>query len=547
MYDYIIIGAGSAGCVLANRLSEDPDCKVLLLEAGGRDWHPFIHMPAGLARIANNRTINWDYSTVPEAQLGNRVIWWPRGKVLGGSSSINAMCYIRGVARDYDDWAAHGARGWDWNSVLPYFKRSEGNTRGGDMLHDGMLHDGMLHDSALHGRDGPLAVSDLRHVNPLTQVFIEAGQQAGFARNDDFNGRQQQGVGLYQVTQKDGARCSAAVAYLNPAKSRPNLTIHTGALASRITFDAASSSHPRANGVIYSMLGKAFHQPAAREVILCGGAINSPQTLMLSGIGPAAELRRLGIEVVADSAGVGGNLQDHLDVCTLQHASQRISYDRASELKLAFDYFLRGHRGPGTSNIAEGGGFIRSRFATDERADIQLHFIPAMLDDHGRHRLPGDGYTLHACFLHPRSRGRVALVSNRAADKPRIEANYLGDADGFDLKMMLEGAKLSRELFAQKAFDAYRGSPIFPARSDLGDSELIEFIRAKAETVYHPVGTCRMGGDDRSVVDPQLRVRGVGGLRVVDASVMPTLPTGNTNAPTIMIAERAADLIRATD
>jgi len=529
VYDYIIIGAGSAGCVLANRLSEDPAVKVLLLEAGPRDWHPFIHMPAGLAKLAGQKRINWDYSTVPEPQLNNRVVWWPRGKVLGGSSSINAMCYIRGVARDYDDWAAHGALGWDWNAVLPYFKRSEGNARGGD---------------ALHGGDGPLAVSDLRHVNPLSQAFIEAGQQAGFARNDDFNGAQQLGVGLYQVTQKDGARCSAAVGYLNPVKSRPNLTIHTGALVSRITFDAASSTHPRANGVTYSMLGKAFHQPAAREVILCGGAINSPQTLMLSGIGPAAELRRLGIDIVFDSAGVGGNLQDHLDVCTLQHASQRVSYDRASELKLAFDYFLRGHRGPGTSNIAEGGGFVRSRFAPDERADIQLHFIPAMIDDHGRNRLPGDGYTMHACFLRPHSRGRITLASNRVSDKPRIEANYLGDPEGFDLKMIVECAKLSLDLFAQRAFDPYRGAPIHPARTHLSDSELVDFVRARAETVYHPVGTCRMGSDDASVVDPQLRVRGVEGLRVVDASIMPTIPASNTQLPVIAVAERIAELLR---
>ncbi|HVR81102.1 MAG TPA: choline dehydrogenase [Luteimonas sp.] len=524
MYDYIIIGAGSAGCVLANRLSEDPAVKVLLLEAGPRDWHPFIHMPAGLAKLVARKDVNWDYDTAPEPQLDNRVLWWPRGKVLGGSSSINAMCYTRGVPADYGDWAAQGARGWDWNSVLPYFKRSEGNARGGD---------------ALHGGDGPLRVSDLRYVNPLSQAFVEAGQQAGFAHNDDFNGARQDGVGLYQVTQTDGARCSAAVAYLNPAKARPNLTVHTGALASRVTFERG-----RANGVTYSAFGKAFHQPAAREVILCGGAINSPQLLMLSGVGPAAELRRHRIDVVADSANVGQNLQDHLDICTLRHSTQRVTYDRLSDLKIAFEYFLRGHSGPGSSNLAEAGGFVRSQYAPDARADIQLHFIPAMLDDHGRHRLKGDGYTLHACFLHPRSRGRIALVSNRASDKARIEANYLTDTDGFDLKMMLECAKVSREIFAQSAFDPYRGTPIFPARTDLSDDELVAFIRAKAETVYHPVGSCRMGSDDASVVDPELRVRGVDGLRVVDASVMPLLPTGNTNAPTIMIAERAADLIR---
>jgi len=524
LYDYIIIGAGSAGCVLANRLSEDPNVKVLLLEAGARDWHPFIHMPAGIAKIANNKRLNWDYNTAPEPHLNNRVLWWPRGKVLGGSSSINAMCYARGVPGDYDEWAAEGASGWDWNSVLPYFKRSEHNARGGD---------------ALHGDQGPLYVSDLRYANPLSEVFIEAGQQAGYPRNRDFNGPQQEGFGFYQVTQKDGARCSAAAAYLNPVKSRPNLTIHTHAMVSRITFDKG-----RANGVTYSMLGKAFHQQATREVILSGGAINSPQLLMLSGIGPAAQLRQQRIEVVVDAPNVGANLQDHLDICTLQHCPPSVSYDHLNDLKVAFDYYLRDHSGAGSSNIAEAGGFLRSRYAPDERADIQFHFVPAMLDDHGRHRLAGDGYTLHACFLRPRSRGQLTLVSNRAADKPRLEANYLGDAEGFDLKMMVECAKLSREIFAQKAFDPYRGAPIFPARNDLSDAELAEFVRAKAETIYHPIGTCRMGSDDASVVDTQLRVRGVEGLRVVDASVMPTLIGGNTNAPTIMIAERVSDLIR---
>ncbi|WP_046655674.1 GMC family oxidoreductase [Lysobacter capsici] len=523
-FDYIIIGAGSAGCVLANRLSEDPDARVLLIEAGPRDLHPFIHMPAGLSKLVNKKGVNWDYDTAPEPQLDNRTLWWPRGRVLGGSSSINAMCYIRGVPGDYDDWAAAGASGWDWNGVLPYFRRSERNSRG---------------DDALHGSMGPLYVSDLRYTNPLSSVFIEAGQQAGFARNTDFNGPQQQGFGFYQVTQKNGARCSSAVAYLDPARERRNLHVVTGALVTRISID-----NGRATGVVYSSGGRSYHQRAVREVLLSGGAINSPQLLMLSGIGPADELRKHDIEVLHDAPQVGRNLQDHLDVCTLQHSTQRVTYDRASDVRVAFDYYLRGHSGPGSSNLAEAGGFVRSALAPDDRADIQLHFVPAMLDDHGRHRLAGDGYTAHACFLRPRSRGHIGLTSASAGDKVRIQANYLSDPEGFDLKMMLECAKLSRTLFAQKAFDPYRGAPIFPARSDLSDAELIEFVRAKAESVYHPVGTCRMGDDEAAVVDSQLRVRGVQGLRVIDASVMPSLIGGNTNAPTIMIAERASDLIR---
>ncbi len=524
MYDYLIIGAGSAGCVLANRLSEDPDVQVLLLEAGPRDWHPFIHMPAGLAKLVGQKGVNWNYDTAPEPHLNHRRLWWPRGKVLGGSSSINAMCYIRGVPRDYDDWAAAGATGWDWNNALPYFKRAERNSRGAD---------------ALHGGDGPLHVSDLRYTNPLSSVFIEAGQQAGFARNDDFNGPQQSGVGLYQVTQKDGARCSTAVAYLRSAKSRANLHVVTGALVRRIVLENGS-----AVGVAYAKNGKEVQARAAREVLLCGGAVNSPQLLMLSGIGPADELRGHGIAVQVDAPQVGRNLQDHLDICTLQHSTQRVTYDRVGDAAIAYSYFLKHHSGPGSSNIAEAGGFLRSSLAPDERADIQLHFVPAMLDDHGRRRLKGDGYTLHACFLRPRSRGRIALNSADPRADARIEANYLSDAEGFDLKMMVECAKLSRELLAQPAFDTYRGAPIHPARRDLSDRELADFIRAKAETVYHPVGSCRMGSDAASVVDTQLRVRGVHGLRVIDASVIPTLIGGNTNAPTIMIAERASDLIR---
>ena len=532
MYDYIIIGGGSAGCVLANRLSEDPDARVLLLEAGPRDWHPFIHMPAGLAKLVGQKGVNWNYDTAPERHLDNRALWWPRGKVLGGSSSINAMCYIRGVPGDYDEWAALGAHGWSWKDVLPYFRRSESNSR------VPLPGPGERDFRALHGDIGPLSVSDLRYVNPLTHVFIEAAAQAGVPGNTDFNGPVQSGAGLYQVTQKNGARASTAVAYLDPVRHRANLTVVTGAQVGRITFDGH-----RASGVVYTCNGRAFHQPAVREVLLCGGAINSPQLLMLSGIGPADELRRHGIDVQTDAPEVGANLQDHLDICTVHHSTQRITYDRVSDARVAFDYYLRGHSGPGSSNLAEGGAFLRSRHAPDARCDIQMHFVPAMLEDHGRHRLQGDGYTLHACALRPRSRGRIRLASASAGDKVRIEANYLSDADGFDARMMLECARVSRDILMQPAFKPFRGEPVFPARNDCSDAELDAYVRAKAETVYHPVGTCRMGSDEAAVLDPQLRVRGVEGLRVVDASVMPRLIGGNTNGPTIMIAERAADLI----
>ena len=513
MYDYIVIGAGSAGCVLANRLSVDPACRVLLLEAGPRDTNPFIHMPAGLARLVNNRRINWNLDTEAEPALGGRRLWWPRGKVLGGSSSINAMCYVRGVPADYDGWEAAGATGWGWEQVLPWFVQGERNSRGA---------------SALHGDAGPLSVSDLRHHNPLSAAFIAAAQQAGHAHNPDFNGHQQLGVGLYQVTQREGARCSSADAYLRPARHRRNLTVLTGAHAVALSFDGTT-----ATGVHYRRGGQHLHARAGTEVILSAGAIHSPHLLMLSGIGEADTLRCHGITPRVDLPGVGRNLQDHLDICTVVHTGPGVSYDRSSELRIAIDYFLRGHRGAGTSNLAEAGGFVRSSLATDARADVQFHFVPAMLDNHGRHRLPGDGYTLHACPLHPRSRGRLRLRDADARSAPRIHANYLGDTGGHDLKMM-----------AQPAFDRWRGTPVFPSHSNLDDTALEAFIRAKAETLYHPVGTCAMGQHAQAVVDPTLRVHGTRRLRVVDASVMPTLISGNTNAPTMMIAERAAHWIR---
>ena len=522
-YDYVIVGAGSAGCVLANRLSANPGTRVLLLEAGASDWNPLIHMPAGIARLATNRRINWNYRTEPEPALHQRRLWWPRGKTLGGSSSINAMCYVRGVPADYDSWAqASGDPRWSWEQVLPWFLRSEDNSRG---------------DSALHGVGGPLSVSDLRHHNVLSAALVDAGISAGYARNDDFNGGEQAGFGLYQVTQRDGSRCSTATAFLKPVRDRENLHVRTHALVERVLLE-----HGRAVGV---QLRRGRHDPEqieAGEVILAAGAINTPQLLMLSGLGPADHLREHNIDVIANLPDVGGELQDHLDICTLVGSRQEVTYDHLNELTTGLRW-LRHRDGPGSSNIAEAGGFVRSRLAEDARCDLQFHFVPALLDDHGRHRLPGNGYTLHACYLHPRSRGRLRLRSADPAQPIAIHAGYLSDPDGHDLQRMIEAARLSRDILAQGAFDAYRGEQVFPDRLLSTDAEYAEFIRRKAETIYHPVGSCRMGKDDRAVVDSELRVRGVQGLRVVDASVMPSLPTGNTNAPTIMLAERASALI----
>ena len=523
-YDYVIVGAGSAGCVLANRLSADPATRVLLLEAGPSDWNPLIHMPAGIARLANNRALNWNYRTEPEPALDQRRLWWPRGRTLGGSSAINAMCYIRGVAADYDRWAeASGDPRWSWREVLPWFLRSEDNSRGA---------------SALHGTGGPLGVADLRHHNVLSEALIDAAQSAGFPRNDDFNGEQQAGFGLYQVTQRNGARCSSATAFLKPARQRENLHVLTHALVERVLIEQG-----RAVGVQLRCGRHDAERIEAGEVILAAGAINTPQLLMLSGLGPAGHLREHGIAVVADVPDIGANLQDHLDICTLDGNPGKASYDHLNELATGLRW-LRHRDGPGSSNVAEAGGFVRSRFAADERCDLQFHFVPALLDDHGRHRLPGYGYTLHACYLHPRSRGRLRLHSADPAQPIAIHADYLSDPEGHDLKMMIEAARLSREILDQVAFAPHRGAPVFPERRLDTDAEYTDFIRRKAETIYHPVGTCRMGSDDRAVVDSELRVRGVDGLRVVDASVMPSLPSGNTNAPTIMIAERVSALIR---
>jgi choline dehydrogenase len=515
-FDYIIVGAGSAGCVLANRLSENPGQRVLLLEAGGRDWHPFIHMPAGLAKLIGLDHINWSYETEPQPEMNDRRLYWPRGKVLGGSSSINAMCYCRGHRQDYDDWEREGATGWGFGDVLPYFIKSEDQENGA---------------SEFHGTGGPLHVQNLRHTNPLSEVFIEAAVQAGFERTDDFNGPRQRGFDYYQVTQRDGRRWSTAAAYLRPARQRDNLQISTHSHAVRVVIEG-----DRATGVEYLRRGTKMMARGER-VILCGGAINSPQLLMLSGVGPGQHLRDLGIEVKHELPGVGQNLQDHLDVCTLVECHHRITYDNLSDIAVGMRYML-GRKGPGSSNIAEAGGFILSRHATDDRPDIQMHFVPALLDDHGRNRLPGHGMTIHACALRPRSRGEIRLRSPDPLEAPAMQPNYMSHE--YDRRMMLECVRLSRRIFAQEAFTPYVGREVFPGAEARSEDELAEFIRAKAESIYHPIGTCRLGVDELAVVDPALDVRGLQGLSVVDASVMPSLVSGNTNAPTIMIAEKFA-------
>jgi len=515
-YDYIIIGAGSAGSTLAGRLSENPSSRVLLLEAGPRDWHPYIHWPAGFAKTVALDRVNWMYETEPEPELHGRRLYWPRGKVLGGSSSINAMCYCRGHRRDYDLWAARGCEGWAWDDVLPWFKRSQDQQRGA---------------SEFHGAGGPLKVQDLRYHNPLSEVFIEAAGQAGHPLTEDFNGPRQRGFGFYQVTQDNGRRCSAAHAYLKPARKRNNLTVVTKALAQKILL-----SGREATGVRALVRGKTREFEGA-NVILSGGAVNSPQLLMLSGIGPADHLAENGIEVRHALPGVGRNLQDHLDICTLVACREPVSYDHLNEALAGIRYLLtRG--GPVSSNIAEAGGFVVSRLARDDRPDIQMHFVPAFLDDHGRNTLPGHGMTIHSCPLRPASRGEIRLSSADPAAPPRIFANYISME--YDRSMMVECAKLARRIFAQPAFNRYRGDEVFPGAQAQSDEELLEFVRRKAETIYHPVGTCRMGADDMAVVDPQLKVHGMDNLYVADASVMPELVSGNTNAPTIMIAEKFA-------
>jgi len=519
MYDYIIVGAGSAGCTLANRLSEDPQTSVLLLEAGGPDNKQEIHVPAAFSKLFKS-PYDWEYYTEEEPNMANRKMYWPRGKALGGSSSINAMIYIRGHHHDYDSWRDAGNEGWGYADVLPYFKKAENQERG---------------PSEYHGVGGPLNVCDRRYTNPLSYAFVDACKELGIPANPDFNGTQNEGAGVFQTTQKNGARWSTVNAYLKPALRRPNLTVHTETQVARVVVE-----HGRATGVSYMQGGQIETALARREVLVCGGAINSPQILMLSGIGPADHLRAMGIEVVLDLPGVGENLQDHLVAGVQYHITKPISLNDAESLGNLFTYLLF-KRGPLTSTVAESGAFVKTR---DELAapDIQYHFAPVLFRGHGFENIPGHGFTILPTLLHPQGRGRIRLHSSDPFAHAAIHANYLSEEE--DIRSLLAGMKLAHELAHTQAFAPFLGAEVEPSSWKASDSETLEVIRQKAETIYHPAGTCKMGSDSLAVVDAQLRVRGIEGLRVVDASVMPTVVGGNTNAPTIMIAEKAADLLK---
>jgi len=520
MYDYVIVGAGSAGCVLAARLTEDPRTTVLLLEAGGQDDADEVRIPLAFSKLFKTRH-DWAYTTTSQKYAHGRSLYWPRGRVLGGSSSINAMIYIRGNRLDYDSWRDDfGCAGWGYADLLPYFLRSEDQARGA---------------SAYHGTGGPLRVEDPRDLHRLSRSFVDAAVSWGLPRCDDFNGAEQEGAGAYQLTQRGGRRWSAADGYLRPALERPNLTAHTDALATRVVVE-----HGRAVGVAYRRGGLDRIARVDAEVVLCGGAVNSPQVLLLSGIGPAGQLREHAIDVVVDLPGVGANLQDHpvVPVIWLTHGVRRDLNDYALRDLLRWKAT---HRGLLTSNVAESGAFLRS-FPALPAPDVQFHVAPAAFLDHGLSEPIGQGFSIGPTLVSVASRGRLTLRSADPRWAPAIDPGYLGERA--DVDALAQGIEMAREIATHQPITRYLASEHLPGPEVSTVDELREYVRGNIETLYHPVSTCAMGNDEESVVDTELRVRGVEGLRVVDSSVMPAAPRGNTNAPTIAIAERAADLLR---
>lgn len=524
-YDYIIVGAGSAGCVLANRLSEDGRHTVLLLEAGPRDNSPWIHIPIGYGKTMFHPVYNWGFHTEPEPGMKNRRVYWPRGRGLGGSSSINGLIYVRGQPEDYDGWAALGNRGWSWREVLPYFRKLEHNTRGA---------------SEFHGADGPVWCSDIGERHELMEAIIRAASGVGVPRNDDFNGLKQEGVGYYQLFTRNGWRCSAATAYLRPARKRPNLRVETNAHATGVTFEGA-----RATGVKYLQQGFAHEARAAREVILAAGALQSPQLLQLSGVGRAAFLQQMGISVVKNLPGVGENLQDHLQLRLLYKVRRPITTNDelrsvAGRLRIGLRWlFFR--KGPLAIGINQGGLFTRV-LPESTTPDVQFHFATLSADVAGGKPHPWSGCTFSVCQLRPESRGTVMIKSPDPLQPPAMRPNYLTSET--DCRCAVEGVRFARRLAAAPALRDYIAEEYRPGAAAASEEGILEFARAHGATIFHPAGTCRMGADATAVVDERLRVHGLGGLRVVDCAVMPTLTSGNTHAPVVMIAEKAADMIR---